>query len=85
MSDKHAYHQPVISLARKDFTVLNKNLTVDEALNKIRNEGLGERIVYFYVVDDDEKIAGVLPTRRLLLGKIDQRLEELMVKRKEET
>jgi magnesium transporter len=81
MNDKSAYNQPVINLARKDFTSLNKNLTVEEALNKIRSEGLGERIVYFYVVDDDEKIAGVLPTRRLLLGKIDQRLEELMVKR----
>jgi len=81
MQDKQTYHQPVVNLARKDFTALNKNLTVDEALKKIRNEGLGERIVYFYVVDDEQKIAGVLPTRRLLLGKIDQRLEELMVKR----
>jgi magnesium transporter len=81
MQDKQLYHQHIVNLARKDFTALNKNLTVDEALSKIRNEGLGERIVYFYVVDDEEKLAGVLPTRRLLLGKHDQRLEELMVKR----
>jgi magnesium transporter len=81
MHDKQSYHQHIVDLARKDFTTLNKNLTVDEALNKVRSEGLGERIVYFYVVDDEEKLSGVLPTRRLLLGKKDQQLEDLMVKR----
>ncbi len=81
MNDKSTYHQPVLNYVRKDFTALNKNLTVEDALNKIRNDGLGERIVYFYVVDDEDKLAGVLPTRRLLTGKLGQALEELMVKR----
>jgi magnesium transporter len=81
MNDKSTYHQPVLNFTRADFTVLNKNLTVDEALKKIRTDGLGERIVYFYVVDDEEKLVGVLPTRRLLTGKLEQTLEELMVKR----
>ena len=81
MNDKSTYHQPVLNYVRKDFTALNKNLSVDDALKKIRNDGLGERIVYFYVVDDEEKLVGVLPTRRLLTGKLNQALEELMVKR----
>lgn len=67
--------------ARKDFTALDKNLTVDETLKKIREEGVGERIVYFYVVDEEKKLVGVLPTRRLLVGKAEQKLEDIMVKR----
>jgi magnesium transporter len=81
MHDKQAYYQPVMERARKDFTALDKNLTVDEALNKIREEGAGERIVYFYVVDEEKKLVGVVPTRRLLVGRADQKLEEIMVKR----
>lgn len=81
MHDKLSYHQPVINFARKDFTALDKNLTVDESLKKIRTEGVGERIVYFYVVDEEKKLAGVLPTRRLLTGRGEQKIEELMVKR----
>jgi magnesium transporter len=81
MHDKQTYRQPVLDHARKDFTALDKNLSVDETLKKIREEGLGERIVYFYVVDDERKLVGVLPTRRLLTGKPEQKIEELMVKR----
>jgi magnesium transporter len=81
MNNKPAYSQPIIEFARKDFKTFNKNLTVEEALTNIREVGIGERIVYFYTVDDEEKLVGVLPTRRLLTGKNEQKLEELMVKR----
>jgi magnesium transporter len=81
MNNKPAYSQSVIEFARKDFKTFNKNLTVEEALKNIREVGIGERIVYFYTVDDEEKLVGVLPTRRLLTGKNEQKLEELMVKR----
>ncbi len=75
------YLQPVTDYIRKDFSALNKNLTVEEALNKIRNEGVGERIVYFYVVDDEEKLVGVLPTRRILTAQPENKIEEIMVNR----
>ena len=81
MNDKSTYHHSVVDYARKDYNALNKNLSVDEALNKIRQEGVGERIVYFYVVDDEQRLVGVLPTRRLLIGKLEQKLEDIMVKR----
>jgi magnesium transporter len=81
LNDKSTYHHPVVDYARRDYSALNKNLSVDEALKKIRLEGIGERIVYFYVVDDEQKLVGVLPTRRLLIGKLEQKLEEIMVKR----
>ncbi len=81
MPEKQTYNHPVMEHARKDFTALDKDLSVDETLRKIREEGLGERIVYFYVVDENKKLVGVLPTRRLLTGKPEQKIEELMVKR----
>ena len=35
---------------------------------------------YFYVVDDDERVQGVVPVRRLLLSPLDKRVEEIMVR-----
>jgi magnesium transporter len=81
MNDKSTYNKSVLEYARKDFTAFNKSITVDDALKKIRNEGAGERIVYFYVIDDNEALVGVLPTRRLLIGKPNQKIEEIMVSR----
>lgn len=81
MHNKGTYSQRIVDFVRKDFTTLNKNLTVDEALKKIRYEGVGERIVYFYVIDEEDKLVGVLPTRRFLIAKENQKIEEIMVKR----
>lgn len=72
-------HQPVMNVARKDFTQLRKDLTVQQALEAIRGEELGEKIVYFYVVDENDVLVGVLPTRRLLGAQPDQRISDLMV------
>ncbi len=81
MDGKNTYQQPVTDYIRKDFSALSKNITVDDALNKIRKEGIGERIVYFYVVDDEEKLVGVLPTRRILTAQPEKKIEEIMVNR----
>ena len=70
----------MLRFARKDFTTLNQKLTVEQALASIRQRGVGEKIVYFYVVDDDEKLVGVVPTRRLLMASLAQPLSELMIK-----
>lgn len=78
--NKSTFQQSVIEYAREDYSALHKSLTVDEALKKIRKEGVGERIVYYYVVDDDQKLVGVLPTRRILTGQPEQKLEDIMVR-----
>src|SRR5438477_724453 len=74
-------NEPVLTLARKDFPLLKQHSTIREALDIIREKGIGEKIVYFYVVDDADRLAGVLPTRRLLTAPLDQRLEEVMIRR----
>src|SRR5258706_10097458 len=49
---------------RRDFTALQVDHTVGVALDRLRAQPLGERIVYFYVVDAEDRVVGVLPTRR---------------------
>jgi magnesium transporter len=73
--------QPVLAVARRDFSVLRQDLTVQEALDAIRRHALGERIVYFYIVDAEERLVGVVPTRRLLTADLHEQLSHIMVRR----
>jgi magnesium transporter len=75
------FDQPVLGLVRKDFAQLEQSMTAQHALNAIRQTGIGEKIVYFYVVDERGKLVGVLPTRRLLTAALDQRIRDLMITR----
>ncbi len=43
--------------------------------------GVGERVIYFYVVDEQERLAGVVPTRRLLTAQLETALCDIMVPR----
>ena len=75
------FDEPVAAHARKDLPLLRVEMTVREALDQIRHEGVGERVIYFYAVDEERRLAGVLPTRRLLTAPLEMRLEELMIRR----
>jgi magnesium transporter len=67
--------------ARKDFPLLDADMTVGEALERIRREGVGERVIYFYAVDEQKRLVGVVPTRRLLTAQLETPLREIMVRR----
>ncbi len=75
------FQQPALTHARPAAPLLKASMSVDEALRVIRERGVEERIIYFYVVDDEERLMGVLPTRRLLTAPLTTRLEEIMVPR----
>ncbi len=60
---------------------MRDDFTVQQALDAIRQRGIGEKIVYFYVVDCDGQLAGVLPTRRLLTAPLEQRVSDVMIPR----
>jgi magnesium transporter len=72
---------PAMDYARKDFPLLEADSNVDKALETIRREGIGERVIYFYAVDDRKRLVGVVPTRRLLTAAPDTRLRDIMVPR----
>jgi magnesium transporter len=75
------FNSPVVEHARKDFPLLDADMTVAEALERIRREGVGERVIYFFAVDSDKRLVGVLPTRRLLTTAPETRLRDIMVRR----
>ena len=71
----------VVEHARKDFPLLDAGMTTGEALERIRREGVGERVIYFYAVDEQKRLVGVVPTRRLLTAPLETPLSEIMVRR----
>jgi magnesium transporter len=73
------FNQPITTVAHQDLLTLDLNESVGESLQRIRSEGLGERIVYFYAVDENNKLCGVIPTRRLLIAPEDALISELMI------
>jgi magnesium transporter len=68
-----------IDHAHRDFARVQVNSSVGEALAAIRGSDVTSRIVYFYVVDDEQRLVGVVPTRRLLLSPLETPIREIMV------
>src|SRR5882672_428586 len=84
MSDAAAspdFNSLIVEHARKDFPLLDAEMNVAAALDRIRREGVGERVIYFFAVDSDKRLVGVLPTRRLLTAPLVTPLREIMVRR----
>jgi magnesium transporter len=77
----HAHlNDPVTKHMRSDVPRLNVDFTIGEGLAAIRNNPPEGRFIYFYVVDAEGRLQGVVPTRRLLLQPLDRPLREIMVR-----
>jgi magnesium transporter len=74
-------NEPIRRFANAEFTALSEDLTVAGAFAQIRERGVAQQIVYFYVVNAEQQLVGVLPTRRLLLAPPDARLQDIMINR----
>ena len=72
-------HEPILPLARPPQVVLSPGQTIDEVLRVIRASASANSIHYFYVVDADQRLVGVVPTRRLLTSEPDRTVAEVMV------
>ena len=58
---------------------INKNMTAKEAIDHMRENALdAETIYYIYVVDNDEKLVGVLSLRELITARDSVIVEDLM-------
>jgi magnesium transporter len=71
----------VADFIRPVLTIVYPWQTIEEALLEIRRKDIHEKIVYFYVVDGEGKLVGVVPTRRFLLRSPELKIEEIMDKR----
>ncbi len=72
---------PIVKHIRTDFVPLHIGQTIGEALAQVRTAPPEGRIIYFYVVDDGNRLVGVVPTRRLLLNPPDTPLSDIMIRR----
>jgi magnesium transporter len=72
---------PVAHHMRSDFARLSPDQTVGEAIRAARAAPPAGRIIYFYVLDDEDRLVGVVPTRRLLLSDDGLPIREIMVTR----
>ncbi len=72
-------HEPILPLAQPPRIVLTPQQTSSQALESIRATADAASIDYFYVVDDHNKLVGVLPARRLLIAAPDTIVGEIMV------
>src|SRR5262245_14409148 len=72
---------PVTRHMRRDFARLRAGETVGAALARLRQQPPESRVIYFYVLDDDGILRGVVPTRRLLLNPPETPVTDIMVTR----
>ena len=69
---------PITQHLRTTFAKLQYEQTVGQALDSLRESPPKGRIIYFYVVDEDNKLKGIVPTRRLLLSNVHRRISDLI-------
>jgi magnesium transporter len=71
--------RPVRELAHVDYMQLFDWETVGDSLDRIRAERLGERIVYFYAIGNEDKLVGVVPARRLIINTQETLIRDILV------
>src|SRR5258708_4324044 len=77
---KIAMNDSVLKHLGYDFVQINQNYTVGQALASIRQNPTIGRIIYFYVVDHEGRLCGVVPTRRLLMSPPETPVADIMVR-----
>jgi magnesium transporter len=58
--------------------VLLTSDTIHESLKKIKEKKQNSRIVYFYVTNEKGQLKGIIPARKLLFGKNDMKVSDVM-------
>jgi magnesium transporter len=72
-------HEPILPLAKPPLLLLQPQWTIAETLDAIRQAGSASTIHYFYVVDDDRTLIGVVPTRQLLTAQPGHAVRDVML------
>jgi len=71
-------YKPVRDYIEPVSIFLRSNHTVDEALAELRQKDVADKISYFYVIDEEGKLVGIVPTRKILFCKPDQKIHDIM-------
>ena len=68
------------SVMTKETFILNQNTTIKAAIAQLQSYPENEKVFYVYVVDDREKLMGVISLRNLVTSKNTKKLREIMIK-----
>ncbi len=68
------------SVMTKETFILNQNTTIKAAIAQLQSYPENEKVFYVYVVDDKEKLMGVISLRNLVASKSTKKLREIMIK-----
>lgn len=60
--------EPIRDFIHPVRTAVHMDQTVGEAIQSLREKKIEAEIIYIYVVDDEKRLIGIVPTRRLLLS-----------------
>jgi len=71
-------NDPVLKHASGDFVAVYAHNTVREALDNIRRCRTESTIIYFYVLDAENRLVGNIQTRKLLTADLDAKVEDIM-------
>ncbi len=63
-----------------NFATVSPKMTVQEALEHLRRSAPRKMIYYIYVVDEDQRLLGVVTLRQLVLADPNQRIADLMIR-----
>lgn len=74
-------NDPVMKYAGKNVVGLCQSQTVEDALSYLKKQNIADEIVYIYIVNEDERLVGVLPLRRLLNSSSKTKLLSIMIDR----
>jgi len=82
---RHAELYPPRSAGRAmttRFSALDEKMTAQEAIDSLREAGLeaSEAILYLYVVDELQRLTGVVPIRRLVTAQPDTPVRDLAIR-----
>jgi Mg/Co/Ni transporter MgtE len=70
----------ILNFATSKFLKCSGEMTADDALRLFRKSARGMDVVmYFYIVDESEKLLGVLDIKELLIAEPASKLKDLMV------
>ena len=68
------------SIMTKETFTLNQNITVKESIKQLQSFPENDKIFYLYVLDNREKLVGVVSLRTLVTSKNSKKLKEIMIK-----
>ncbi|MBX3470408.1 MAG: magnesium transporter [Planctomycetes bacterium] len=72
---------PITSHLTGHAATLDPERTVAQTLLDLRTQQLPDSILYFYAVDAEGRLRGVVPTRRLLTSPLDARVADLLIEK----